>query len=114
MPAPVATSGSRQVSHVSEMDLAVLRQFIDGVHALVEQTQDLLSTSDLAPERKDEAAALLAALREGAAAADPDPGRLRRGLESLKHVMEHAAGHVVGMRVLAGIEKLLALGLGGG
>jgi hypothetical protein len=109
----VATSGSSQVSQVSQIDPAVLRQFIDGVRAMVEQTEGLLSTANLTPERKDEAAALLTELREGAAAADPDTGRLRRGLESLRRVMEHAAGHVVGMGVITGIEKLLALTLSG-
>jgi hypothetical protein len=33
---------------------------------------------------------------------------LRRGLESLKHVMEHAAGHVVATGVLALIGELLS------
>jgi len=109
----VATSGSSQVSHVSQVDPAIFDQFIDGVRTLVEQTEGLLSsTVGLGQEQKDQATALLAELRQAAETASPDAGRLRRGLESLRHVMEHAAGHVVGMGVLAGIEKLLALSLG--
>jgi hypothetical protein len=105
----VASSGSSQVSHVSQMDPATLRQFIEGVGALVEQTERLLSAAGLAPERETEAATTLAELREAVGAHDPDSGRLRRGLESLRRVMEHASGHVVGMGVVTGIEKLLAL-----
>jgi hypothetical protein len=50
----------------------------------------------------------LAELREAAAAVTPDVSRLRRGLESLKQVMEHAMGHVVATGVLAIIGELLS------
>jgi hypothetical protein len=52
---------------------------------------------------------LLTELREVSEAAEPDTGRLRRSLASLRHVMEHAAGHVVGMGMLLGIDKLLEM-----
>jgi hypothetical protein len=105
----VATSGSSQVSHVSQTDPAVLREFVDGVRVLVQQTEGLLSTAGLSSEQTKQATTLLNELREGAAAPTPDSSQLRHRLESLKHVMEHAAGHVVGMGVITGIEKLLVI-----
>jgi hypothetical protein len=105
----VATSGSSQVSRVSQTDPAVLREFIDGVRLLVQQTEGLLSKAGLSSERQQEVAMLLTELRKGTEATKPDTSQLRSGLESLKHVMEHGAGHVVGMGVIAGVEKLLVL-----
>jgi hypothetical protein len=37
----------------------------------------------------------------------PDAGRLRSGLESLKHIMEHATGHLIATGALSLIVQLL-------
>jgi hypothetical protein len=82
---------------------------VDGIRVLVQQTEGFLSSAGLSSEQKQEATTLLAQLREGTEAAKPDTSQLHDRLQSLKHVMEHAGGHIVGMGVIAGIEKLLLL-----
>ena len=57
---------------------------------------------------QDNSQTALAELREAATAPTPDVSRMRRGLESLKHVMEHATGHVVATGVLTLIAELLS------
>jgi len=80
-------------------------EFAERVGKLVEQVELLLPT--LPSSVREDSQAVLAELRDAAAAATPDVSRLRRGLESLRHVMEHAIGHVVATGVLALIGELL-------
>jgi hypothetical protein len=83
-------------------------ELAERVRALVEQVDRVLPTSDLPSAVLEDSQGALAELREAAAASTPDVSRLRRGLESLKHVMEHATGHVVATGVLALIAELLS------
>lgn len=82
-------------------------EFAASVRKLVEQVERILPTSELPTAVQQDSQAALTELREAAAAPTPDVGRLRRGLESLKHIMEHATGHLVAAGVLSLIEKLL-------
>lgn len=59
-------------------------ELAQGVHRLVEQVEQLLPTLPISVQKDSSAA--LAELREAAAFGTPDVGRLRRGLESLKHI----------------------------
>jgi AbiTii-like protein len=81
-------------------------QLAERVRKLVEQVEPLLPNLPASIHGDSEGA--LAELREAAETATPDVSRLRRGLESLKHVMEHATGHVVATGVLALIGELLS------
>jgi AbiTii len=83
-------------------------ELAEGVRALVAQLEKLLPTSELPALVQTDSRSVLAELREASAAPTPDVGRLRHGLESLKHVMEHAAGHLVATGVLATIGELLS------
>jgi hypothetical protein len=78
------------------------------VRTLVEQVDRLLPASDLPSNVQEDCRGALAELRDAATAATPDVTRLRRGLESLRHIMEHAVGHVVATGALALIGELLS------
>jgi hypothetical protein len=71
---------------------------------LVEKVEPLLRTLPTSVQK--DARGALAELRDAAALGTPDVSRLRRGLEALKHIMEHATGHVVATGVLALIGEL--------
>lgn len=88
-----------------------VNEFVEGVRQLIDQTEKVLPNSDLPESIKTNASLALAELRSAAALDQPDTTRLQRGLEFLKHVMEHAAGHIVGAGTLALIAKLLGMGL---
>jgi hypothetical protein len=81
--------------------------FAQGVRDLLAQLERALPTSDLPNPVQQNAADVLAELRAAANAPTPDMGRLRRGVESLRHVMEHATGHLVASGALTLIGKLL-------
>jgi hypothetical protein len=77
------------------------------VRELVAKLETILPTSGLPVAVQSDSREVLAELREAISVEKPDVGRLRRGLESLKHVMEHAAGHLVAAGALAAIAQLL-------
>jgi hypothetical protein len=81
-------------------------QLAERVRGLVEQVEPLLP--NLPASVREDSQHALSELREAATVGAPDIGRLRRGLESLQHVMEHATGHVVANGVLALIAELLS------
>jgi hypothetical protein len=81
-------------------------ELAENVRKLLDQMEPLLP--NLPVSVRDDAQGALTELREAAAAATPDIGRLRRGLESLKRIMEHATGHVVATGILALIGELLS------
>ena len=93
-------------SSITANQIITESEFAERVGKLVEQVERLLPTLP-SPVREDSQVAL-SELREAAAAATPDVGRLRRGLDLLRHVMEHATGHVVATGVLALIGELLS------
>lgn len=79
-----------------------------GVRKLVDQLEVLLPTAGLPDTVRDDSKVVLAELREASTSSTPDSGRLRRGLEALKDVMEHATGHLVATGVLSLIAQLLS------
>jgi len=81
-------------------------ELAERVRLLVEQVEPLLP--NLPASVRGDSQNAIAELREAAAAATPDIGRLRRGLKSLKRVLEHATGHVVAIGILALIGELLS------
>jgi AbiTii len=83
-------------------------EFAEAVRKFVEHVEEILLTSGLPGSVRDNSQTALAELREAATVPAPDVSRLRRGLESLKHVMEHATGHVVATGVLTLIAELLS------
>lgn len=83
-------------------------ELAQGVRKLVGQLERLLPTSDLPGSVQKDSQTALTELRETSATPTPDVGRLRHGLEVLKHVMEHAAGHLVATGALSLIAELLA------
>jgi hypothetical protein len=85
-------------------------QLVNGVRNLVEQLDRALTSSDLPTAVQLKAREALTELRAAASAHTPDASRLRQGLQSLKHVMEHATGHMIAAGSLALIAKLLGAG----
>jgi hypothetical protein len=79
----------------------------EGVRDLVDGIDRALPESDLPASIKQQAAEALTELREAANENEPDRGRLRRGLQSLKRIMEDAAGHLVAHGAISLIDKLL-------
>ena len=75
---------------------------------LVAQIERALPTSDLPAAVQEQTREALAELRAAVEAAAPDAGRLRSGLESLKHIMEHATGHLIATGALSLIAHLLS------
>jgi hypothetical protein len=83
-------------------------QLAERVRGLVEQVEPLVP--NLPASIREDSQHALVELREAAATTTtPDISRLHRGLESLKRIMEHAAGHVVGTGVVVAIVELLSL-----
>lgn len=83
------------------------QQLVEGVRKLVDQVERALPSSDLPADVRDRTMAALAELKAAATETTPDSGRLRRGLESLQHIMEHATGHLIAAGVLGLIGSLL-------
>jgi hypothetical protein len=94
--------------HVTQSVTVSAGELTEDVRKLIDQLEQLLPTSGLPSLVREDSQAALTELREAAALSTPDVSRLRRGLESLKHVMEHATGHVVATGVLALIAQLLS------
>jgi AbiTii len=97
--------GNRNVQTVSYTDST--ENVIDEVRKLIADVNRALPSSGLSNSVQQKAEGALSELEAAAGAPTVDTGRVRRGLESLKHVMEHAAGHVVGAGVLSLIANLL-------
>jgi hypothetical protein len=83
-------------------------EFAGRVQKLIDQVEQILPTSGLPSSVQEGSKVVLAELRDAATAQAPDVSRLRRGLVSLTHVMEHATGHLVATGVLALIGELLS------
>ena len=79
----------------------------DGIRNLLDQLERELPSSDLPSETKQKTSSILAELRTESDAPIPDKSRLRAGLESLKHIMEHASGHLVAVGAHHLISNLL-------
>jgi hypothetical protein len=77
------------------------------VENLIQHLERALPTSDLPAPVQEQAREALTELQAAASAPTPDAGRVRRALESLKHIMENAGGHLVAIGALALIAKLL-------
>jgi hypothetical protein len=109
-PGPMATSTTPQPYTAGRPENSTTsvdaNEFAERVRKLVTQVEGLLPT--LPSSVREHSQVALAELREAAAAATPDVSRLRRGLESLRHVLEHATGHVVATGALALIGELLS------
>ena len=82
-------------------------ELVEGVRKLVDELEKVLTASGLPASVQAGSETALTELRAASSAATPDVSRLRRGLQSLKHVMEEAAGHVVASGVLVAISQLL-------
>jgi hypothetical protein len=95
-------------SQITATQTITTQQFIDGVRSLVAQIERALPTSDLPAGVQERTREALAELRAAAEVAVPDAGRLRSGLESLKHIMEHATGHLIATGALSLIAQLLS------
>jgi hypothetical protein len=94
-------------SQITATQTITTQQFVESVQKLVDQVERALPTSDLPTEVQEQTKAIMAELRAAASEQTPDAGRLRRGLEVLKQIMEHAAGHLVAAGVLSLIAPLL-------
>ncbi len=94
-------------SQITATQTITTQQFVENVQKLVDQVERALPTSDLPTEVQQQTKAIMAELRAAASERTPDTGRLRRGLEALKRIMEHAAGHLVAAGVLSLIAPLL-------
>ena len=94
-------------SQITATQTITTQQFVENVQKLVDQVEHALPTSDLPTEVQEQTKAIMAELRAAASEQTPDTGRLRRGLEALKRIMEHVAGHLVAAGVLNLIAPLL-------
>ncbi len=109
-----AVFGSNTTILVGHQSTITATQSISGVELsesvrrLVTQLEAVLPTANFPEAVEADSKSALAELKVAAAEHTPDVGRIRRGLETLKHVMEHAAGHVVATGALAAIGELLS------
>jgi hypothetical protein len=94
-------------SQITATQTITTQHFVENVQKLVDQVERALPTSDLPTEVQEQTKAIKAELRAAASERTPYTGRLRRGLEALKRIMEHAAGDLVAAGVLSLIAPLL-------
>jgi len=94
-------------SQITATQTITTEQLVQGVRNLIGQVERALPTSDLIGEIQQQTKAALAELRAAIDERAPDSGRIQRGLEALKRVMEHASGHLVAAGVLGLITPLL-------
>src|SRR5207248_1197071 len=78
----------------------------NGVRSLAEQVEQLLPASKLPPQLQRETRAALNELKDAADLPEPDSGRLRRGLQTLKRVLAPAGEHLLKIAVDAAVTKL--------
>jgi AbiTii len=81
-----------------------------GVRNLVQQVEQLLPATHLEPSLQKETRAALDELKEAANSTNPDSGRLRKGLETLKRVLAPAGEHLLKIAVDTAVTKLLGNG----
>ena len=80
---------------------------VQGVRDLVGQVDQLLPTSGFPTSVADETRAALSELKEASEEAEPEPGRLQRGLHALKKVLAPAGEKLLSMAVDSAVNKLL-------
>jgi hypothetical protein len=81
---------------------------VEAVKDLIAQLTATLPSSGLSDDLRTAAEEQLAELSQEVSLPKPDPGRLRRGLEALGRVMEHATGHLIAAGAIATIAHILA------
>jgi hypothetical protein len=94
-------------SRITATQTITTEQLVQGVRNLIGQVERALPTSDLTGETQQQTRAALAELRAAIDERASDSGRIQRGLETLKRIMEHASGHLVAAGVLGLITPLL-------
>ena len=70
------------------------QELVAGVRGLIDQLGRLLPASDFPAPVQVQTKDAIAELRSAIAEPKPDNNRIHKGLESLKHIMEHATGHL--------------------
>jgi hypothetical protein len=103
---PGATILIGHQSSITANQTITVNEFAKRVGAFVEKVEQHLP--NLPSSVQGDSQRALAELREAAVASTPDVYRLRRGLEFLKGVMEHATGHLVAEGVLTLIATLMS------
>jgi hypothetical protein len=93
-------------SSINETQTITAEQLTEEVRNLFEQLDRGLSMMPAAIQEQTREA--LAELQAATTVPGPDVSRVRRGLESLKHIMEHATGHLIATGALTAIAQLLA------
>jgi hypothetical protein len=96
-------------SHITANQAITTQELAAGVKQLVEQLDRLLLASPLPSQLQGKATQAINELRAASHKSVPDAGRLRRGLESLRHVLEHATGHLIAAGALQLIAQLLGV-----
>lgn len=96
------TSGTATINAGSGLDIAALKAFVD-----VLQKRDA-ELGQLGDDAAAEARAERATLAAQAASPRPKMEIVRSGLESLKHIFEHAVGHALATELLPMLLPLLA------
>jgi hypothetical protein len=96
-------------ANISATQSLSIQQLAESVRRLVDQSEKAINSSDLPDAIKTDAGTALAELRTASTQERIDPSRLKSALNALKRVMEHGAGHVVAVGILALIDKLLSL-----
>jgi hypothetical protein len=103
--------GSQQISTVSTADPEAVRKLVEGVDQLLNQVQRALPTSTLSAEIQAQVETAVLELRQAATEEKPEPTRLRRGLESMGRILEHAAGDLLAVGARVAIQQLLGIPL---
>jgi hypothetical protein len=93
-------------SSITGHQTITVNEFAKRVGEFVEKVEQHLP--NLPSSVRGDSQRALAELREAATASTPDVSRLRRGLEILGGVMEHATGHLVAEGVLSLIATLIS------
>jgi hypothetical protein len=98
-------------SHITATQTITTQELVAGVRRLIDQLDRLLPASDFPAPLQSQTKAATAELRSAVDEPKPDGNRLHRGLESLKHIIEHATGHLVAVGAFSEIAQLMGTGV---
>jgi len=100
-------------SFVQTAENAVIQGEIDStinlrndVRSLTDQVEQLLPASNLSQQLQDQTHAALNELKDAVESAEPDTGRVQRGLQALRRVLAPAGEHLLRIAVDAAVTKL--------
>ncbi len=98
-------------SQITATQTITTQELVAGVRRLIDQLDRLLPASDFPAPLQSRTRDATAELRSAVAEPKPSGTRLHKGLDSLKNIMEDAAGHLVAVGVISEIAQLMGTGV---